>query len=139
MMKKSLGCLVVSSFALFASSAQADLYQECLDKNYMSDKEMARCNDDEATRIMGEIRKKVNSMAATNYFNNWDPAKKNFKVLLSNWDNLRNEYCDLYGYTYTQGLGTISILQTSKCNLDMNKRFLDDLENIVNIYRENSI
>ena len=139
MMKKTLGCLAISFAALLATQAKADLYQECLDKNYMNDKEMAKCNDDEATRIMGEIRKKMNSIAATSYFNNWDPSKKEFKDLLNNWETLRNQYCDLFGYTFTQGTGSISDLQTSKCNVDMNKRFLDDLESIVNVYRENAI
>lgn len=138
-MKKTLGCLAISFAALLATQAKADLYQECLDKNYMNDKEMAKCNDDEATRIMGEIRKKMNSIAATSYFNNWDPSKKEFKDLLNNWETLRNQYCDLFGYTFTQGTGSISDLQTSKCNVDMNKRFLDDLESIVNVYRENAI
>lgn len=128
--------MMISAVALFATQAKADLYKECLDKNYMDDKEMAKCNDDEATRIMGEIRKKINSIAATSYFNNWDPSKKEFKSLLTNWETLRNQYCDLYGYTFTQGMGTISALQTSKCNVDMNKRFLDDLDHVVNIYQE---
>lgn len=131
--------MAISFAALLATQAKADLYQECLDKNYMNDKEMAKCNDDEATRIMGEIRKKMNSIAATSYFNNWDPSKKEFKDLLNNWETLRNQYCDLFGYTFTQGTGSISDLQTSKCNVDMNKRFLDDLESIVNVYRENAI
>ena len=66
-------------------------------------------------------------------------VKKEFKDLLNNWETLRNQYCDLFGYTFTQGTGSISDLQTSKCNVDMNKRFLDDLESIVNVYRENAI
>ena len=136
MMQKTLSCLFAASVALSAQIAKADLYQECLDKHYMSDKEMAKCSDDEATRIMGEIRKKMNSIAATSYFNNWASSKKEYNELLNNWETFRKQYCDLLGYTYTQGLGTISILQTATCNVDMNKRFLQDVENIINVYND---
>ena len=139
MLKKNLGCLVVSSLALLPIQARADLYQECLDKNYMSDRDMASCNNDEATRIMGEIRKKMNSIASTGYFNNWSPSKKGFQEILQNWENLRDQYCDLYGYAYTQGMGTISVLNTSQCKVDMNQRFLTDLDNIINVYKENAM
>ena len=53
LMRKNIGCLVVAAAAVFASGAKADLYQECLDKHYMSDNEMAGCNEAEADRIMG--------------------------------------------------------------------------------------
>lgn len=138
MMKKTFGCLLSVAAALYAQNAQADLYQECLDKNYMSDKEMAKCSDDEATRIMGEIRKKINSIAATSYFNNWAPSRKQYNELLDNWDKFRSQYCDLLGYTYTQGMGTISILQTATCNVDMNNRLLQDIENVITVYKENA-
>ena len=107
-MRKNIGCLVVAAAAAFASGAKADLYQECLDKHYMSDNEMAGCNEAEADRIMGEIRKRMNSIAATSYFNNWNSSRKDFTQLLDNWVEFRDKYCDLYGYTYTQDLGTIS-------------------------------
>lgn len=67
LMRKNIGCLVVAAAAVFASGAKADLYQECLDKHYMSDNEMAGCNEAEADRIMGEIRKRMNSIAAKLY------------------------------------------------------------------------
>ena len=118
-MRKNIGCLVVAAAAVFASGAKADLYQECLD-------------------IMGEIRKRMNSIAATSYFNNWNSSRKDFTQLLDNWVEFRDKYCDLYGYTYTQDLGTISNLQRTKCQIDMNKRFLDDVEAIVKIYQENA-
>lgn len=137
-MQKTFGCLLAASVALSAQIAKADLYQECLDKNYMSDKEMAKCSDDEAKRIMGEIRKKINSIAATSYFNNWAPSRKQYNDLLENWETFREQYCDLLGYTYTQGMGTISILQTATCNVDMNKRFLQDIENVINVYKDNA-
>lgn len=138
LMRKNIGCLVVAVAAVFASGAKADLYQECLDKHYMSDNEMAGCNEAEADRIMGEIRKRMNSIAATSYFNNWNSSRKDFTQLLDNWVEFRDKYCDLYGYTYTQDLGTISNLQRTKCQIDMNKRFLDDVEAIVKIYQENA-
>lgn len=65
----------------------------------------------------------MNSIAATSYFNNWNSSRKDFTQLLDNWVEFRDKYCDLYGYTYTQDLGTISNLQRTKCQIDMNKRF----------------
>ena len=99
---------------------------------------MAGCNEAEADRIMGEIRKRMNWIDATSYFNNWNSSRKDFTQLLDNWVEFRDKYCDLYGYTYTQDLGTISNLQRTKCQIDMNKRFLDDVEAIVKIYQENA-
>lgn len=137
-MYKKIGSLAAVLTVAFTLNAKADLYQECLDKNYMSDKEMSGCNEAEADRIMAQIRKRMNSIAATNYFNNWNQNRKEFSALLNNWTVFRDKYCSLYGYTYTQGMGTISALQTSKCQIDMNKRFLNDIENVVKVYQENS-
>lgn len=137
-MRNKIGYLAAVVVATFAWNAKADLYQECLDKNYMSDTEMAGCNKAEADRIMAQIRKRVNTIAATSYFNSWNQSRKDFSNLLADWSKFRDNYCDLYGYTYTQGMGTISKLQTTKCMIDMNKRFLDDVEMIVKIYQQNS-
>ena len=86
---------------------------------------------------MAQVRKRVNSIAATSYFNDWNSSRKDLKQLMEDWETFRDKYCSLYGYTYTQGKGTISALQTAKCKINMNKRFLDDVEAIVNIYKDN--
>ena len=136
-MRQQIRYLAAALMMTTAINAHASLYEECLDKNYMSDNAMAGCNDDEANRIMAQIRKRMNSIAATRYFNNWASSKDDFNKLLSEWEKFRDDYCSLNGYAYTQGKGTISVLQTSKCRIDMNKRFLDDVEMIVKIYQEN--
>jgi len=138
-MRTKLGYLAAVLLAVSAVEAKADLYQECLDKNYMSDTAMAGCGEDEAARVMVQIKKRMNSIAATAYFNNWNTDRKDFNNLLDDWEKFRDKYCSLYGYTYTQGQGTISSLQTSSCKVDMNERFLTDVEAIVNIYKENRI
>ena len=137
-MQKKLGSLAAAFLLVAAANAKAaDLYEECLDKNYMSDTAMAGCSEDEALRVMAQVRKRVNSIAATSYFNDWKSSRKDLKQLMEDWETFRDKYCSLYGYTYTQGKGTISALQTAKCKINMNKRFLDDVEAIVNIYKDN--
>ncbi len=136
-MRQKIGYLAAALITATAINAHASLYEECLDKNYMSDRAMAKCNEDEANTIMAQIRKRMNSIAATNYFNNWASSKDDYQKLLSDWERFRNNYCSLNGYAYSQGQGTISIYQSTKCLIDMNKRFLDDVEAIVNIYKEN--
>ena len=136
-MRRKIGSLAVVLLTVAAVNAQADIYEECLDKNYMSVTAMAGCGEDEAVRIMTQVRKRVNSIAATNYFNDWNSNRKDLPQLMTDWETFRDKYCSLYGYTYTQGKGTISALQTAKCKIDMNKRFLDDVEAIINIYKDN--
>lgn len=135
-MRKQLYLLTAAAVLFGGAEAKADVYKDCLDKNYMSDQAMATCTLQEAERVMRTIKQKYNALAANPYFKQWNANNSEFGNLINNWTQYRDRYCDLYGYTYTQGLGTISALQSAGCVLNMNKQFLQDVEEITKIYQE---
>lgn len=135
-MRKQLYLLTAAAVLFGGTEAKADVYKDCLDKNYMSDQAMSTCTLQEAERVMRMIKQKYNALAANPYFKQWNANNSEFGNLINNWTQYRNQYCDLYGYTYTQGQGTISALQSASCVLNMNKQFLQDIEEINKIYQE---
>lgn len=135
-MRKELCFLTAAAVMLGCFEARADVYKDCLDKNYMSDKAMATCTLQEADRVMKTIKQKYNALAANSYFKQWNAGNREFANLVTNWTQYRDRYCDLYGYTFTQGMGTISDLQSANCILNMNKSFLQDVEELNKIYQE---
>ena len=140
-MRKSFS-LILMALCLGVSDVQAKsaLLDKCIEQHYMSDREMAKCMDDESERIWLQIKKKFNSIAATKYFDLWTEniGRERYAIMYKNMEDLRDYFCSLYGYAFTQDKGTISVVQRSQCILKMNERYLKDIDKIIEAFRQNS-
>lgn len=133
-MKKLL--FTLATLLLLPSLSQAgNVYQECMDENYMTDAGLTKCANEEANRIMADAQKRVNTMAGHRYFKPWVDEKHNFKDFLNSWTAYRDYYCHLYGFAFTQNKDTYGALQEARCKITMNQQFRKDIESVVKTYQ----
>lgn len=141
-MKKVAGITFAAVLALSAAEARADQYQDCL-AQAPGDLGITRCNNEETARVMRKLQSRYNSVSSNKYFSNWNDktlsAAQNFQQLLRQWTDYRDKYCSLYGYTFSQGVGTLTDVQKSQCSLDLTNRFAQDIEAIINIYNDMAV
>lgn len=139
-MKNALLFSLVSVICLYSLNSKAAEYDVCLN-SARNDYDIAACNVDEATRLLRTANSKLATLAANPYFKNWDNPKQstsqNFKDFLDKWVLFRDQYCSLIGYTYSQGQGSISRISETKCSVDMTKRLVSDIDQVVSSYNEN--
>lgn len=142
MLKNLAAAACFTALLASTSPAKADAFSDCMKKAYMSDQEMTICNEDEVSRKLDTIDAIYKQILSKPYYKNWGydniPPLKNFEMMLSNWQNYSNTYCNLYGYSFTPGLGTIYRLQIAQCKLDLTSRLLEDIKAISKIYKDNN-
>ena len=122
---------------LFAAGAKADEYQDCMSKA-VSDMAIIECNDNETTRLVRNVQTRYSALSGNKYFSGWNDqtlsSAQNFQMLMKQWLDFRDKYCSLYGYTFSQGEGTLSRVQESQCLVDLTKRFAKDVESVIAVY-----
>lgn len=141
MFKKFVFATVISSvMAISIASAAPDPYKACLDENYMDDRAMNTCNEEEYSRKIDLINNIANGLLSNQYYADWGydnlSAVKRFSDMMKQWDAYSDEYCDLYSFSISQGGGTIYPLQISQCKVDMANKLLSDVNELVKIYKQ---
>lgn len=141
MFKRILATALCVSCLGAASASAADEYKKCLDANYMDDRAMTQCNEDEYNRELLVIGNVIGNIAKTPYYANWiagqSGPKQQATDMLSQWKIYVADFCDFYAYVFTQGEGTIYPLQYSQCQVDEAKRFLERIRFVNKIYEQN--
>lgn len=142
-MKKSWLVLSVAVATLSAVNvAKADEYSDCMAKATI-DQEIVMCNNAEAARLMRNLQKRYNAISSNKYFSSWDDktlsAAQNFQLLFRQWVDYRDKYCSLYGFTFTQGQGTLGSVQESQCLIDLTKHFAKDVESVIDVYNKMAV
>lgn len=125
-----------------ANGVVAAEYDDCLAKA-TTDQDLVMCNDMESARLMRNLQKRYNAISTNKYFSSWDDktlsAAQNFQLLFRQWVEYRDKYCSLYGFTFTQGEGTLGSVQQSQCMVDLTKRFAKDVESIISVYNKMAV
>ena len=141
-MKKLYPALAVGCISLSANNLMAAEYDDCLAKA-MNDSEIAMCNNSETARIMRRIQSRYKALSSNKYFTSWNDktlsAAQNFQSLFNQWVEYRDRYCSLLGYTFDQGKGTVGMVQTSQCLLDVTNRFASDVEAVISVYNKMAV
>lgn len=116
-------------------------YNNCIDAADGSNMKLTECTVNETRRITKLIQEKYNELAQNNYFSQWNYngiSQRNIQQMLNTWERFSAEYCSLYGYAYSQGMGNITELNEAECNLEMAKRHNKDMDAIIKLYQDNS-
>lgn len=141
-MKKTAGIFILAAGILTGSVVQAGEYENCM-AQAPGDSDITKCNNAETARVMRSLQSRYNSLASNKYFTQWNDktlaSSQNFQMLLRQWVDYRDKYCSLYGYTFSQGQGTITEVQKSQCMLDLTNRFAKDVEAIIRIYNDMAV
>ncbi len=131
MFKRILAVTLCTCCLSIASASAADEYKKCMDENYMSDYGMTTCNNEEYDRKYATAKGIVNQLATSPYYQNWTSGnvgpEKQAQILLSQWEQYVDYFCNFYGYVFTQGEGTIYQLQMSQCRVNEVNYLLDRL------------
>ena len=142
MMKKTIFAIVCGVGLSIAPGARATEYEDCLEKAN-GDMDIAMCNNAETARLMRRLQSRYNALASNKYFSSWNDrtlsAAQNFQTLFKQWVDYRDKYCSLYGYTFSGGQGTIGMVQTSQCQLDVTNRFAKDIEAVISVYNKMAV
>lgn len=142
MLKKFVITTVLSSvIAISIANAAPDPYKACLDANYMDDRAMNTCNEEEYSRKIELINNTANRLLVSSYYNDWGydnltPLQR-FSDMIKQWNAYSDEYCNLYAFSISQGSGTIYPLQMSQCKVDLANKLLSDVNDLVKIYKQN--
>ncbi len=142
-MNKAVGILaLVAGISLEHNVYAATAYEKCM-SGAPGDFDIINCNNAEVSRVMRKIQTRYSSLTTNKYFTRWNDqtlsSSQNFQLLLQRWTEYRDKYCALYGYTFSQGIGTITNVQASQCRLDLTNRFAQDVEAIINIYNDMAV
>lgn len=148
-MLKNLSLILFGSvFLMNTASAQSldtgvgdeDAYNKCIEASNGGDQALTTCTLTEAERILKIVQKKYNSLASDPYFKDWNSdiaaIGVNFKSLYDNWLAYRNQYCSLYGFSLTQGEGSLGELSGAECVLEMTKRENKDMDAVIQNYKK---
>lgn len=147
MLKKLSLALFCSCLLSFAANAQtmsddgdSSTYKDCIDKSGGGDQKLTTCTLTEAARILKLVEKKYESMANDTYFQDWNKGagfyNGNMKKLYGQWVDYRDQYCSLYGFSFTKGEGSLGELSGSECVLELTKRQNKDLNVIMQNIQE---
>lgn len=147
MLKKFSLALFGSVMMVSAASAQSlgtssddDVYNKCIENSGGGDQALTTCTLAEAERILKSVQQKYNSLASNAYFKGWTKENStvaaNFKSLYNDWLSYRNQYCSLYGFSFTQGEGSLGELSGAECVLEMTKRENKDMDAVIQNYQK---
>lgn len=142
---KKLGLLAAAALLMGTANVQAQSmnrsYDDCIN-NANGDLAMKDCVLNETSRIMTILEGKYEQLANSEYFKGWNAGagmfNGNFKKLLEEWKNYRDDYCSLYSYSTLQGEGTLGQLNAAECVLELTKRQNKDMDVILNNYKKSN-
>lgn len=141
-MKKIYIALAVGCASWCCNTVMAAEYDDCLSRA-INDSEIAMCNNSETARVMRRIQSRYKALSSNRYFTSWNDktlsAAQNFQSLFNQWLEYRDRYCSLLGYTFDQGKGTVGMVQTSQCLLDVTNRFASDVEAVIAVYNKMAV
>ena len=136
---KKWGLLTAALLLMGTANARADVYTDCVDKA-SNDEVIIACMLNGAEDIYKVIERKYEELANLDYFKGWNQGagmfNGNFKNLLEEWTKYRDDYCSLYGYSSTQGEGTLVRMENAECVLELTKRQNKDITVILNNYKQ---
>lgn len=141
MFKRILATALCVSCLGAASASAADEYKKCLDANYMDDRAMTQCNEDEYNRKFQMAKTLIKQLAGTPYYQNWTTSdegpEKRADNFISQWQEYVHYFCNFYGYVFTQGEGSVYSLQMAQCKVNEVNYLVKQLNSVNKVYNQN--
>jgi len=130
--------IYVMLFALlYAANVNAgDEYTKCLSTNYETEEGLAKCANEETSRIMKELDNRYGIVAGHKYFRPWNSSSHSFSLLKTAWLQYRDNYCNLLGYSLLHDNNPQGKVDEARCKLSETIRFQQNIETLVKNYQK---